>query len=566
MKAEVGLSASDDANSPKDPSLRLLTRVADFVEPLTRFDRGHLVLEESQHHTVEVAAHQIFRVNLDRQQTEGNGGLPAGVLGTADASTMMAEAETQMAAARASIPGRLADWAIRHGQDPLRRLGVADCFDPPPVLGYVEACGACNGRGKIACAACRAAGTVECPACAGRGSRPCSACKETGQERCNRCYGQGYEIVHRQETVWDAATNTGRTQNVPERRTCGGCGGSGSVACSRCNGARRETCPQCSGQRTIVCATCKGAGALICGTCSGAGKHHVTTQLVCSIAESFEATPRTTEAGVSDVLKSLTTVNQVLAYADAHRSTAETDATTLRRETTASVPVTSIVVAVGARRANVHGYGPNQDVRDFDNIAGLLLSDDLDTLEAALSETQLFPPRTTAEMNAALVSALASEVNVAVAENPAPKGVAAVLKDFQGLLTEEHVQRTSGALGKAIRRAYWATMLRGPIAVLAMPLLQIPVELMVRGLDTSARLSSMLGVMLLAFGGAIAAHMMVVRLMERKLAPDGSPRLSRITSRQGHLRNWLVAAGVFIAAATPAIAAFTKLILPPLPI
>ena len=551
-----------DATTPQDPSLRLLTRVADFVEPLTRFDRGHLVLEASQHRTIEVAARQAFRAGLDFVRGEGKGPLPDGVMEMANGTSMAIEAEAQLAAARAIIPGRLALWAADHGESPLRRPGAAICFTPPAVLGFVEACAACRGRGKIDCKTCSAAGTVECPTCAGSGSRPCSACKETGTERCSRCVGQGYEIVHRQETVWDAATNTGRTQNVPERRTCGGCGGTGSVACARCGGARRETCSRCVGQRTVTCETCKGAGALGCEACASTGKRHVTSQLTCTISETFEPSPRSGEPDVAAVLKALPAIEQVLEYAETHRTTAETDASTFRRETVAAIPVTSIVVAVGARRTRVHAFGAQQDIRDYANIAGILLSDDLDALETALPETKLTPPRTTPRMDAALASALASEANVAIAENPGPKGLAVALNDFRGLLTEEHVRRTSTAMATAIRRAYWAAMVRGPIAVLALPLLQFPVELMLRKLDASARFSAMLGVMLLVFGGAIGAHMLVTRKLERTLAPGGAPRLSRMLSRQGHLRNWLLGAGAFVVLATPIIAGIANLIAP----
>lgn len=556
--------ASDDhdATSPQDPSLRLLTRVADFVEPLTRFDRGHLALEASRRRIVEVAARQTFRVALEFKRSEGKGALPAGVVATSGAQAMAAETDGQLAAARTGTPARLAEWAARHGEDALRRPTIADCFTPPPIIGLVEACGSCRGRGKIGCKTCSAAGTVECPTCAGRGSRPCSACKETGTERCSRCLGQGYEIVHRQETVWDARTNTGRTQNVPERRTCGGCGGSGSVACARCGGARRETCSRCAGQRKVTCETCKGAGALGCETCGATGKRHFTSQLTCAIVETFEVAPRTADAEAAPTLESLATIEQVLNYAEAHRTTAETDASTFRRETVASIPVTSIVVAVGSRRAHVHGFGPSQDIRDFANIAGILLSDDLDALESALPATRLVPPRATVELEAALAAALASEANVAIAEKPGVKGLAAVLQEFRGLLTEDHVRRTSAAMSKAMTRAYWAAMVRGPVAILAMPLLQVPVELMLRGLDPAARFSAMLGVMLLSLGGAIGAHMLVVTMLERRLAPAGAPRLSKMVSRQGLLRNWLIGASTTVVLGTLAVAGLVNVAAP----
>jgi hypothetical protein len=554
-------SRDDAAGRLTDPALRLLSRIADFIEPLTRFDRGHLALEASEHRIVEVTARQRFRVSFDFRRTEGNGDLPAGIVPVAGAQALAAECEAQLAAARASAPGRLSEWAAEHGQDTARRPAVTDCFAAAPELGHVEACATCQGAGKTNCAACLAAGAVECPTCAGRGSRPCTACQETGQERCKRCYGQGYEIVHRQEKVWDAETSTGRTRNVPHKQTCGGCGGSGDVVCAKCSGHRQVTCSRCSGERTIPCPTCSGAGKLDCTACDGTGGRHHTRRLVCTIEEAFEVSPRTTESDVANVLKSLGTIGEVLAYADEHRSNAETNATTFDRETVASIPVTSIMVAIGARRTQVHGFGAQQDVHDYGNIAGILLTDDLDALEAALPAGRTLLPKSTPALEAALAPVLASEVNVAIAENPGAKGIALVQRDFRSLLSDQYMARTSASLSKAIRLVYWSAMLRGPIGVLALPLLQVPVGILLRSQPEGARFSAMAGVMLLAFGGAILAHMLVTRTLQTRLAPGGAPKLSRIFERQGVLRNWLIGAGIAIVLATLALAGLTGMLI-----
>lgn len=548
------------AEGMSDPSLRLLSRIADFIEPLTRFDRGHLALEASQHRTIEVSARQRFRVSFDFVCTEGSGGLPAGVVAVVGPQALTTESEAQLAAARADAPGRLSGWAVEHGHDTARRPSVTDCFSAAPELGYAEACATCEGAGKVDCVTCLAAGTQACPACAGRGARPCTACQEAGQERCKRCYGQGYEIVHRQEQEWDATTDTGRTRNVPHKEKCGGCDGSGSVACVRCGGDRQLTCSRCSGDRTIPCPACSGASTQDCTACDATGQHHHTRRLVCTIDEVFEVLPRTSESRIADVLKSLGNIGDVLAYADECRSVAETSATTLDRETVASIPVTSIVVAIGARRTQVHGFGAQQDIHDYGNIAGILLTEDLDALEAALSETRALLPKSTPALEAALAPVLASEVNVAIAGNPGAKGMAIVQRDFQSLLSDQYMARASASLSRAVRLAYWSTLLRGPIAVLGMPLLQVPVGILLREQPEPARLSATAGVMLLAFGGVILAHMLVVRTLQARLAPSGTPKLSRIVERQGLLRAWLIGAGAGVVLATLALAGLTGLL------
>ena len=51
--------SGSDEGFTTDPGIRLLTKIGDFVEPLTRFDRGHLTLESSQHVNVDVIARQV---------------------------------------------------------------------------------------------------------------------------------------------------------------------------------------------------------------------------------------------------------------------------------------------------------------------------------------------------------------------------------------------------------------------------------------------------------------------------------------------------------------------------
>ena len=50
---DVAAGGNSDGGSVTDPGIRLLTKIGDFVEPLTRFDRGHLTLESSEHANID---------------------------------------------------------------------------------------------------------------------------------------------------------------------------------------------------------------------------------------------------------------------------------------------------------------------------------------------------------------------------------------------------------------------------------------------------------------------------------------------------------------------------------
>lgn len=544
-----------------DPGIRLLTRIGDFVEPLTRFDRGHLTLESSHHANIDVIARQVFRVVFETIRSEGNGGLPAGVTLTTDAADTQRQSEAQFAASRAAVPARLAAWAAEHGETPTARPAVADCFTAPPPVGHVETCQPCQGAGRIECTLCHATGTLTCEACEGRGANPCKTCNATGEITCAACKGMRTVIRHKERRVHDEDNNS-RIEHVQETVTCSTCSGAGVTKCGKCNGRTTVTCETCRGQKTISCTRCRGSGYTRCEACAGEGRRHFIASINCTIRDTFETTARTSDAEAAAVFKGFNTIERVLAMAASHRASAEISNDTLRRETVAVTPVTTVTVVAGGARAQIRGFGPQQDVLDYRNIAGMLLSDDLVVLEDALKTTRLIPPRIHAELCTSLSTALASEANVAIAETAARKDQAEIIARFKGVVTQDYITRAGGTLKQALSRAYWASLAKGPIAVLAIPLLQLPIELLVRGQGQGSRLMSLIGVMLMTFFAALAAHYWVTHHLQKTLAPGGAPKIPRLIDKLNLTRNWLVAASMAAAVLTLAVASLTGILFP----
>jgi len=562
LRTDVAAGSSSDGGSITDPGIRLLTKIGDFVEPLTRFDRGHLTLESSQHVNVDVVVRQVFRVAFETTHSEGNGGLPPGVTLAADAAAMARTSEAQLAASRAAVAGRLSAWAAEHGETPTARPAVGDCFTPLPAVGHVETCGPCQGAGRIACSLCEASGTLTCEACEGRGSNPCKTCNATGEVTCASCKGMRTIITHKERKVYDEESNSHRIEHVQETVTCSNCSGTGITKCGKCNGRTTIVCAACHGQKTIPCKQCQGSGYNRCEACGGEGRRYFMAQLSCAIRETFETTVRTPDPETAAVLKALDSIDKVLGLAAAHRSSAETSADLLRRDTTAAIPVTTVTVVAGGSRAQVRGFGPRQDVLDYRNIAGMLLSDDLGVLEAALPETRLLPPRVTEALHASLATVLASEANVAIAEHATKKDQGSIATRFKGVVTADYIARAGGAMKKALGRAYWAMLAKGPVAVLAIPLILMPIDLIVRGQGQGGRLMALLGVMLMTFFAALAAHYWVTRELQKKLAPGGAPKIQPIVDKLNLTLHWLGAAAVAAAVLSLAVASLTGLLFP----
>lgn len=564
-RTDVTAGASSDGGFATDPGIRLLTRIGDFVEPLTRFDRGHLTLESSQYVNVDVIARQVFRVVFETVRSEGNGALPAGAIEVADKDALGRECERQLAASRAAVHGRLGAWAAEHCDAPQMHPSVSDCFTPLARAGHVERCAPCQGAGRIACSLCETAGTLTCEACEGRGSHPCKTCNTTGEITCPTCNGMRTVVTQKERKIYDEETSSHRIEHVQETATCGACNGAGIIKCGKCGGRTTIVCTTCQGQKTIGCPQCRGSGYLRCETCDGEGRRHFVAELSCSIRETFEAAARSADPETAAVLNGLSGISAVLGLAATHRSIVEISGDTLRRDTTAVTPVTTVMVEVNGKRTQVRAFGPQQDIFDYHNIAGMLLSDDLVVLKEALQATRRMPPRVSDALHASLATVLASEVNGSIAEGAAKKDQNGIVAALKGVVTADYVAQAGAAIRKSVGRAYWAMLAKGPAAVLAIPLLHAPIDLIVRRQGQGGWLMALTGMMLVTFFAALAAHYWVVQQLQTRLAPGGAPKIGRIVDKLNLTRAWLAAAGVAALALTLAVASLTGLLFPMTP-
>src|SRR5262249_38954278 len=142
-----------------------------------------------------------------------------------------------------------------------------------------------------------------------------------------------------------------------------------------------------------------------------------------------------------------------------------------------------------------------------------------------------------------LSEVLRSEANVTIAESAAKKDMGPVEREFRGVVTGEYIRRAGAALKTAIGRAYWSALAKGPVAVLAAPLLYRPVGLLVRSQGQGAEAMAMIGIMLMTFFGALAAHYWCVQQLQVRIAPGETPKISRIVDRLNLTLQWLSFAG-----------------------
>jgi hypothetical protein len=173
------------------------------------------------------------------------------------------------------------------------------------------------------------------------------------------------------------------------------------------------------------------------------------------------------------------------------------------------------------------------------------------------------PPTANEALYASLAEMLASEANVTIAESAGKKDASGVERQFLGVVTGDYVRRAGAAMKTGLGRAYWAGLAKGPVAVLATPLLYAPVALLVRAQGQTAETMTLIGVVLMTFFAALAAHYWVVHQLQGRIAPSETPKLSRIVDRLGLTLRWLAFAGVAAVALTLLMAWLTQAIFPP---
>jgi hypothetical protein len=404
---------------------------------------------------------------------------------------------------------------------------------------------------------------MPCEACKGRGAADCAVCEAKGALTCQTCKGVGTILEQKQRKAHDDVIGKERIEHYQETIPCPVCGKTGAVTCKRCEGKGETPCLTCQGAKTLPCQQCAGTGTQRCSACDGEGRKFRMMEVACSIAETFETHPKSGDAEVAKALKARGAIEGLLKLATEHHSVAEANSHTLARETHASVPVTTVSVSVaGKPPVTLRGFGPEQEVLEYRNLAGMLLVEDLIQLDGAIAMTRLVPPMVNDAIYDSLADMMASEANFTIAMERDKKTPAEVEQDLRGVLTAEYAKRAGAAVCTGITRAYWAGLANGPGWVLAIPLAYAVLDLLLRGSGIGWRVVVLLFVMAATFGAAALAHMMTVRAMQERIAPTGVPKLSLLIDKLGLTRAWLIAAGVTAGLLSLLVAGLTTWIFP----
>lgn len=453
----------------EDAVAAVVAQVVGVVEPLTRFDRSSLATRAGTTETASAAARQRFVAEYRAESSRGTGALPGGVRALGGAAAVRAHLGAFERGERTALSGRLRDWLARHGADPRARVAAADCLAEAAPVGWSWRCETCGGAGSVQCATCRGMRTVQCGGCGGSGRSSCSSCGGAGRKSCSGCGGTG--AVWQAVLVQKSFTNSSgqqepRSEWEQQRVGCGMCGGRGTLGCDGCGSSGKLTCSTCGATGTVNCMTCGATGSVACGPCAATGTRHEVSRLRCDVIEKTEIAPSSPRAEVTATLEKLS-IADLADMASLEPGRAETGDAHAEREFAARIAVTAVTIDAAGRSFEILGYGSPPRVRDFKNVVGALLENDLADLESAVRATWRLSLRPSRRIARPLAGFLASEANARIAD--VAIGSSSKYEDRRGAVSQDYADRATKALRGAVSRLHWSGAWLVVLVFLAIP-------------------------------------------------------------------------------------------------
>ncbi len=322
--------------------------------------------------------------------------------------------------------------------------------------------------------------------------------------------------------------------------TCESCGGARTKSCEACGGQGKKTCPTCLGAGTQTCPGCGGSGFKVCGTCGGKGSRHRKGEVRGEIASGMEISVKADDDVIRSELSGLRRIDQILAMADDYTSQASVNGLKLTRVTTARIHVASARFAIGDKELTINGYGRDFDIVDYRDIGSLLLSGDMESLEAALSTGKGVLPALAgvlqSEMNAKIVSKAGS-----MWSKKRASALKALSEEVGGFTSQEYAVRLSTAVRTGLRRAYVGKLMKWPIAFLILPLIPLPLNYFTLAiLPRDNDFALIFAFMAVSIVGAIAGNWWATKTLEREISADRELNVRQLIRRLGYPRNWLI--------------------------
>lgn len=530
--------------------------VAAHLEPVTRFEASDLR---------EIEAEQAFGVALELTLDQsvafaistqsGATRLAPEVDRVASEAALHRELQIRLQVASEQAPQALKHWADQEAGSYRRLLPAGAAFrSAPGAVGFEHQCTTCRGAGEVGCRACSGVGNSHCMGCSGQGRINCYTCGGRKQVSCNYCQGRGQWTERVATQRWNSSTNSYDTDYHNEQRYCGPCSSSGYLPCYSCEYDGKVSCTACFGKGRLACGPCAATGLVDCGPCLASGIQHVWG----TIEASVEHEERLSISHGDEALRHLVQDRLLLADLPGLGALLNVQHTvgagTLRSEHRLRLDVQRACIGALDERFVIHGFGPQPMVYSFENIAGRLLTEDLQALELAVAGSSRWRRQRGSVLLDTMAAFLRSELNMLIAERVSdlkvtPQQAAAqVQHHFRSLVDSTYVERATTALRGALARLYGAELMEPAAYLCALTVLAAGVFF---GLGWPAPSPWAAGAY--ALGGALLGWGALEWLMRRRISRHFTPAFAaRVLSQlaaNGSRRRWRLGVGTVALAA-----------------
>lgn len=357
------------------------------IEATTRFKASELKeLSPDVESTADLIVTTRQRIDLEIDTSSHPGRLPPDIPAQPDTAALETALLLRLATAESQVATRIQQWATEEPGRYRRLLPGASVFSDAAneTIGTEWPCAACGQRGRTACPGCTGSGAQTCPDCQGRRHGACRECRGLGRLACPSCEGRG--LVRSTSTPAPAETQTG-TGAVPAPTPepamvpCAACS-QGWLNCQACAGRGEQDCARCAASGRIVCPDCHGEQELACPDCAATGWHHRLGRLrerleVEDLVEVHHPDPAIA-AAITRREPDVATLETTCTVEQVRYTTAPLAVQAVQR---LKLPVRQANLLVAGQPMQFAALGPALEVVDFQQVAAVLMSHDLVTLE-----------------------------------------------------------------------------------------------------------------------------------------------------------------------------------------
>lgn len=532
------------------PAGRVHGVVAAHLEPVTRFDAADLqVIEAEEAFGMAVQLTLDQAVSFELRTRAGVAWLAAGTDKVAGHAALEAELHRRLRTAIDEAPAALKQWADQEPGSYRRLLPVNAAFrSAPGAVGYEHTCTTCSGRRRLTCTACGGEGSNHCHGCHGAGRINCYSCHGRQNISCNSCSGRGSWTEQVSEQRWDSSAGSYVTQYRSEYRSCPACSSSGTTTCYSCDYAGKIGCSACFSRGRVDCGPCGATGQVDCSACLASGVQHVWGTVVAQVEREDRLSVAHDDEALRRLVHDKVPLAELPALGELLDVRHNVGGMLLHSEHRLRLDV--LRAGIGAQGENfvIHGFGPAPSVFCFENIAGRLLTSDLQALEQRVAASSRWCRQRGGALLDTTAAFLRSELNMLIAERvagldaPPEQAAEQVRRQFRDLVDASYVERATRALRGALARLYGSELLE-PAAYLC--------GLAALGAGTLYGLGwpapGALPATALSLGAALLGWIVLEWLTQRRIGrrfdPAFAARVRAQLAANGSRRRWRIGAG-----------------------